>query len=85
MINKNKIINIYMKNISDKCIAKIMLGDKINNYIEGLWNQAPEMLIDEYNWNKFINLLNSVIKSEPTGWKNQIRIMVIQYLANVLL
>ncbi len=36
-----------------------ILHTQISQFIEDLWNQAPETLYSSYNWTKFTNVLNT--------------------------
>ena len=74
--NPRKVNDIAKQILEIMPESEIYAREQIKKFIEGLWNQAPEMLTDAYNWNKFISLLNLVINSEPTEWKNQIRLIL---------
>jgi hypothetical protein len=49
------------------------IRNMLTNFIDGLWNQAPETLYGSYNWTKFIGLLNSIQWPEKAEWKKQIQ------------
>ena len=41
--------------------ANIESRKEISNFIQGLWNQAPETFYGSYNWGRFIQVLNNAI------------------------
>jgi hypothetical protein len=60
-------VNIVAKQVLDIVPVNSELYIQINKFIENLWNQAPETLFSEYNWKKFIQVLNMYVQDQELG------------------
>jgi hypothetical protein len=64
-----QIINIIPKN-------ETQLINRIENFIEPLWNQAPELLNSSFYWTPFLLILNEEIPIITEDWQIKIRILI---------
>jgi len=55
---------------------KITLRNELTEYVDSLWNIAPEELKTGYCWNPFLNILNSNIKEISEPWEIQIQSII---------
>jgi hypothetical protein len=48
------------------------LSNALEEYKKSLWNQAPEMLKDSYNWTPLQQILQTYITDLDTPWKEYV-------------
>jgi hypothetical protein len=65
-----KVIEELNKFIPD---SEETLKYELNNYLQSLWNKAPEVLRTSYCWEPLIKILNKFIPNLSENWHFQIQ------------
>jgi hypothetical protein len=69
MNNPRSIITVINEMLEFIPLKEEYLIEQLNEFKNGLWNQAPEALLTGYNWIPVQNILNKYIKNVDTDWK----------------
>lgn len=75
--NYRKVTDVYKQILPIIPQDKNILRNELKEYIDSLWNIAPEELSSGYFWKPFIDILNSNIFEIKEDWEQNIKTILL--------
>jgi hypothetical protein len=72
MKERRNVVEVIRKLLSVIPEEEMELSNALEEYRKTLWNQAPEMLTDSYNWTPLQQILQTYITDLDTPWKEYV-------------